>query len=61
MEYEEAEISKETPEEFNISEFDTLPTQAAKITKTYKVSGNSQQIKDMEIFLNAIFDEWESL
>ena len=61
VEYEEEEISKETPEELNIHEFDTLPTEAAKITKTYKVTGNAQQIKDMEIFLEAIFNEWECI
>lgn len=60
VEYEQEELEKETHEILEV-DFNELPTEPTLIIKTYKVSGNAQQIKDMEIFLNAIFADWECI
>jgi len=59
-EYEQDELSKE-PEQEAISEddFNELPTEAALITKTIKVTGTPEQLKSLDTFLNAIFQSWE--
>ena len=49
----------ETPESFDISDFYDLPTEIETITKTFRVTGTPEQMKDLEIFLNAIFEKWE--
>jgi len=61
-EYAEEELSKE-PEQDIISEddFNELPTEAALITKKFTATGTSEQMKDLDVFLNAIFDKWEEI
>jgi len=61
-EYEQEELSKE-PEQEPISEddFNELPTEAALITKTFTATGTPEQMKDLNVFLNAIFDKWEEI
>lgn len=60
----DAEISgiEEVIEEtFNINDFEELPQAPQIINKMYGVSGNAEQIKDLETFLNAIFENWEHI
>lgn len=55
----EAEIVEETIPDIEIENFEELPEEAPLITKTFKVTGDAGQIKDLETFLNAIFETWE--
>lgn len=52
-------VEETVPDDFDISNFDELPTEAAAITKTFRVTGDAGQMKDLEVFLDAIFGEWE--
>jgi len=61
-EYAEWELSKEpTQEPISEDEFNELPTEAALITKTIKVTGDANQMGNLELFLNAVFDKWEEI
>ena len=60
-EYAEGELSKE-PEQEAISEddFNELPETKQLLTKLYIVTGNAEQLADLEIFLNAVFGkDWK--
>ena len=55
----EEEITLEEEQLININDFDNLPKQATLINKTFNVSGNAEQMKDLETFLDAIFTNWK--
>jgi len=59
-EYEQEELSKEpTQEPISEEEFNELPDQVQLLTKTIKVTGDMEQLKSLDTFLNAIFEDWE--
>ena len=61
-EYAEGELSKEpTQEPISEDDFNELPTEVALITKTIKVTGDANQMGNLELFLNAVFDKWEEI
>jgi len=61
-EYAEGELSKEpTQEAISEDAFNELPTEVALITKTIKVNGDANQMGNLELFLNAVFDKWEEI
>ena len=54
-------VEEDTPPIIEFHNFEELPTEAEVITKTFKVTGTPEQMKDLKTFLNAIFENWEEV
>lgn len=58
---QEQETTTEDELIFNSIDFEDLPARYEGITKIYKVTGNAEQINDLEMFLNGVMKEWEEV